>query len=198
MLKMRTAALSAAAVIGLAVYAGAQVPAKQDSTWHRGDRQGQMGARGERGGRGESGRGRHGRRAFGRRGGEGRFIKDLNLTDAQKTKVKAIRDKYRPQFESLRKQQEPQFKAMRDAMRTARQKGDTASATRAKFRSQMEQFRARSQSIRQQEQNEIRGILTSEQRTKWDAAQKKMQERQATMKKRFDERRDQRQGKTRS
>jgi Spy/CpxP family protein refolding chaperone len=176
MSKIRAAAMSAAAVFGLAVYAGAQVPAKADSTWHRGARQAQAG---------EHGRGGHGRGQFAHRGGERHFMKDLNLTDAQKTKVKAIHQKYRPQLEAMRKQAEPQFKAMRDA----RQKGDTSAATRARFRTQMEQFRTRSQSIRQQEQNEIRGILTADQRTKWDAAQKKMNERQGKMKKKFGDRR---------
>jgi Spy/CpxP family protein refolding chaperone len=196
MLKARAAAMSAAAVIGFAVIASAQVPAKPDSTLRRGDRQGQVGAREGRGGHG---RGEFSRRAMhrggrGMRGGEGRFMRDLNLTDAQKTRIKSIHEKYRPQFESLRKQAQPQFQAMRDA----RQKRDTSAATRARFRTQMEQFRARSQAIRLQEQNEVRAVLTADQRAKWDAAQKKRQDRQAQMKKRFDERRGQRQGRSKA
>lgn len=186
MSKFRAAALSAAAVIGFAVYAGAQAPAKQDSTLRRGDRQGQMRQRGERGERGEFGRGGHGRRGFAGGHGEGRLMKDLNLTDAQKSTIKSIHQKYRPQFEALRKQNEPQFKAMRDA----RQKdGKLSDADRAKFRTQMEQFRTRADALRRQEQSEVRAVLTAEQRAKWDAAAKQREARQADMKKRFENRR---------
>lgn len=176
MSKFRTAAFSAVAVIGFAVFASAQVPAKQDSTWRRGDRQGQMGARQGMG-----------RRGFGRGHGDGKLMKDLNLSDAQKSRIKTIHEKYRPQFEALRKQNEPQFKAMRDA----RQKGDTSAATRARFRSQMEQFRTRSQALRQQEQSEVRAVLTADQRAKWDAAAK---ERQARFQDRQQHKGDRRQG----
>jgi Spy/CpxP family protein refolding chaperone len=100
-------------------------------------------------------------------------MKDLNLSDAQKSRIKTIHEKYRPQLEALRKQGEPGFKAMRDA----RQKGDTSAATRARFRAQMDQFRTRSQTIRQQEQNEVRAVLTADQRAKWDAAAKARQAR---------------------
>ena len=176
MSKIRTAALSAVALVGFAVFASAQVPAKPDSTWHRGDRHGKMGTRQEMG-----------RRAFGRGHGEGKLMKDLNLSDAQKSRIKSIHEKYRPQFEALRKQNEPAFKALRDA----RQKGDTSAATRARFRSQMEQLRTRSQAIRQQEQNEVRAVLTADQRAKWDAAAK---ERQARFEQRKQHQGDRRQG----
>jgi Spy/CpxP family protein refolding chaperone len=185
MLKIRAAAMSAAAVIGFAAFASAQVPAKQDSTMRRHERRAEAGARRDNG---ELKGKRHGHRGMRGREGQGRMMKDLNLTDAQKSRVKAIHAKYRPQFEALRKQSEPQFKAMRDA----RQKGDTSAATRARFRTQMEQFRTRSQAIRQQEQNELRATLTADQRAKWDAAVKARQTRQTEMKKKFDERRGRR------
>jgi Spy/CpxP family protein refolding chaperone len=99
------------------------------------------------------------------RRGQG-FGRDLNLTDAQKAQIKAIRQKYQPQNEALRTQAKP-FMA---AARAARQKGDTAAA-----RSNMEKARQvmqGGQSIRAQEQAEIRAILTPEQQTKFDAHQK--------------------------
>src|SRR3954464_15906746 len=66
-------------------------------------------------------------------GGEGRgFGRDLNLTDAQKTQIKAIRQKYQPQNEALRDRAKP----FMEAARTARQKGDSVA-----FRSNMEKAR---------------------------------------------------------
>jgi Spy/CpxP family protein refolding chaperone len=106
-----------------------------------------------------------------RRGGGGEFGRDLNLTDAQKAQIKAIRQKYQPQNEALRTQAKPFV----DAARAARQKHDTASA-----RSNMEKARQvmqGGQSIHAQETAEIRAILTPEQQAKFDARQKAMSER---------------------
>src|SRR5947209_5644801 len=96
------------------------------------------------------------------------FFADLNLTDAQKSQIKAIRDKYKTQFQSLRTQQKP----LMDAARAARQKGDTAA-----FRSNMQRARDLAQPIRTQEMNEIRNVLTPEQQAKFDARQKEMADR---------------------
>src|SRR5438105_5335340 len=120
----------------------------------------------------DSGTYRRGPRAGGEfrgRKGPGRdFFADLNLTDAQKAQVKAIRDKYKPQNEAARAQAKPFI----DAARAARQKGDTAA-----FRSNMEKARQVGQSVRTQETAEIRNVLTAEQRTKFDARQKEMADR---------------------
>ncbi|HJQ10017.1 MAG TPA: Spy/CpxP family protein refolding chaperone [Gemmatimonadaceae bacterium] len=119
----------------------------------------------------DSGMYRRGPRAggefHGRKGGRG-FGADLNLTDAQKTQIKAIRDKYKTQFQALRTQQKPLI----DAARAARQKGDTAA-----FRSNMQQARQLAQPLRTQEMNEIRNVLTPDQRAKFDARQKEMADR---------------------
>src|SRR5919109_3935512 len=104
----------------------------------------------------------------GRRGPGRDFFADLNLTDAQKTQIKAIRDKYKTQFQTLRTQQKPLI----DAARAARQKGDTAA-----FRTNMEQARNLAQPLRTQEMNEIRNVLTPDQRVKFDARQKEMADR---------------------
>jgi Spy/CpxP family protein refolding chaperone len=95
-------------------------------------------------------------------GGRGGFGRDLNLTDAQKAQIKAIRQKYQPQNEALRTQAKPYM----EAAKAARQKGDTVA-----FRSNMEKARQLSQnaSFRTQEQAEIRAILTPEQQAKFDA-----------------------------
>ena len=182
MLKFRTAALSAAAVIGFATFAAAQAPAQKDTAHRgmRGQRHGQAegmrrgGMRGQRGQRGELGR-----------GNRGEFVKDLNLTDAQKSRIKAIHEKYQPQMKKLREDARAQFGTLRDA----RQKGDTSAAARARFRIQREQLQTRVRALRQQQQNEVRAVLTAEQRSKWDAAQKKRDERMKTRQERMKDRR---------
>ncbi len=103
-----------------------------------------------------------------RRGGHGGregFGRDLNLTDAQKGQIKAIRQKYQPQNDALRAQSKPYM----EAARAARQKNDTAA-----FRSNMEKAHQVMQnaSYRTQEQAEIRAILTPEQQAKFDARAK--------------------------
>jgi len=155
---VRTLALGALMVCGVAAVSAAQSPTtpktRADSGYQRrGDRpDGQF------------------RRGPGGREGRG-FGRDLNLTDAQKAQIKAIRQKYQPQNQALRDRAKP----FREAARTARQKGDTAA-----FRSNMEkasQVMQSGQSIRTQEQAEIRAILTPEQQAKFDARQKAASER---------------------
>ena len=106
-------------------------------------------------------------------GGDRGFGRDLNLTEAQKTQIKAIRTKYQPQNQALRDRAKP----FMEAARTARQKGDSAG-----FRSNMEkakQVMQSGQSIHTQEQAEIRAILTADQQAKFDAHQKAASERRA-------------------
>ena len=149
MSKVHTLALGALMVVGVAGVSAAQSTAtprtRADSVSHR--RGAQMGPR----------RGHGGREGFGR---------DLNLTEAQKTQIKAIRQKYQPQNVALRTQAKPYM----EAARTARQKGDTAAA-----RTNMEKARQimqGGQSYRTQEQAEIRAILTPDQQAKFDAHEK--------------------------
>src|SRR3954464_6736304 len=155
MSKVRTLALGALLAVGFAGVAAAQTPTAPRN-------------------RADSGQSRRGDRAGFRRGNEGfAFGRDLNLTDAQKAQIKAIRQKYQPQNEALRAQAKP----FMEAARAARQKGDTAAV-----RSNMEKARQvmqGGQSIRAQETAEIRNILTADQRTKFDARQKEMADRRA-------------------
>jgi Spy/CpxP family protein refolding chaperone len=108
-----------------------------------------------------------------------KFMSSLNLTEAQKTRIKAIHAKYEPQVKTLREQEKAQF----GNVRQARQKGDTSSAARARFKQQREQFRQRFTTLRQQEENEVRGILTADQRAKWDAAQAQRKQQMEQMRK---------------
>src|SRR5256714_5531560 len=153
MSSVRTLALSALMIVGFAGVSAAQsttVPARPDSGLYR-----------------------RGPRAGGEMRGRGEFGRDLNLTDAQKAQIKAIRQKYQPQNEALRAQAKP----FMDAARAARQKGDTAA-----IRSNMEKVRQvmeGGQSVRTQETAEIRNVLTAEQRTKFDARQKEKADRRA-------------------
>ena len=142
MSSVRTLALGALMIVGVAGVSAAQSAATPPS---RAPRSGQM---------------------QGRRGGGREFGRDLNLTDAQKAQIKAIRQKYRPQNEALRAQAKPFL----DAARAARQKGDTAA-----FRTNIEkahQVMQGGQSIRAQEKAEIRAVLTPDQQAKFDAREK--------------------------
>jgi periplasmic protein CpxP/Spy len=151
MLKVRAAALGVALLAGFAGLAGAQ----SQGTQVPGTKAPRAEARGPWQGRGMRGR-----------AGFGSFVKDLKLTDAQKAQIKAIHEKYRPQLEAVRKE----FKSQADNARALRQKGDTAAA-RAAFLKLRSDSQARIQPIRQQEQADIRNVLTPDQRAKFDAAQ---------------------------
>ena len=158
---VRTLALGALLVVGVAGVSAAQTSAtpkpRADSGEHR------RGHRPDGQFRKGPGDGREGR-GFGR---------DLNLTDAQKAQVKAIHQKYQPQNQALRDRAKP----FMEAARAARQKGDSAAA-----RSNMEQARQvmqSGQSVRAQEQAQIRAILTPDQQAKFDAHQKASAERRA-------------------
>ncbi|HMI48961.1 MAG TPA: Spy/CpxP family protein refolding chaperone [Gemmatimonadaceae bacterium] len=146
MSSVRALALGALMIVGVAGVSAAQSTTTPPS---RGQRSGEM-----------------------RRGSGGReFGRDLNLTDAQKAQIKAIRAKYQPQNEALRNQAKP----FTDAAKAARQKGDTVA-----FRSNMEkahQVMLGGQSFRTQQNAEIRAILTPDQQAKFDARQKNMAER---------------------
>jgi Spy/CpxP family protein refolding chaperone len=158
---IRTLAIGSLMVLGVAGVSAAQSPTtpktRTDSGYSR------RGARPDGQFRKGPGGGREGR-AFGR---------DLNLTDAQKTQIKAIRQKYQPQNQALRDRAKP----FMEAAHAARQKGDTVA-----FRSNMEKARQvmqSGQSVHTQEMAEIRAILTPDQQAKFDAQQKASAERRA-------------------
>ena len=93
------------------------------------------------------------------------MAKDLNLTDAQKTQIKAIHEKYRSQFESIR----GQVRSQAGTPGATRLKRD--SAWRGGFSNISPELRQRMLTLRTQEHSEIRNVLTAAQRAKFDAAQ---------------------------
>jgi Spy/CpxP family protein refolding chaperone len=165
MLRVRSLALGALMVVGVAAVAEAQASSTPRSYPEGGIRE-----------RGEMGRrGGPGRKAGPRRGGFG-LGRDLNLTEAQRTQIAAIHQKYQPQRRALHEQTRPFL----DAARTARQNWDSTA-----FRTNSERARqimSGDEAIRTRELAEIRNVLTAEQRTKFDARQKERAERRAKMK----------------
>ena len=167
MKNVRSLALGALLVVGVAAISEAQVsstPRTSPDGGAYGRDRGDMGKRGGHARKGGRGRGGF---ALGR---------DLNLTEAQRTQITAIHKKYQPQYQSLRERARP----FNEAARTARQNWDSVA-----FRTNTERARqvlASGQTIRNQEMAEIRNVLTAEQRTKFDARQKEMGERRAKMK----------------
>ena len=186
MSKIRTAAVGAVMIAGLAFSAGAQTPAPQDGG--RGVREGEVrrerverqrrmggrrGERGIRGGRDVRGRGMREARVRGMRHGamargnarRDRFA-ELNLTEAQRTRIRAIHEKYQPQYRTLREQTGTHMRSLR----TQGQVRDTSAAARQRLMQQRQQIRSRFDAIRRQEQAEVRTVFTAEQRAKVDAA----------------------------
>ena len=175
-MKIRSTMIALAIMAGAAATAGAQQTtapkqgerAERDST-RRFDRQARRKDRDDRDDRED--RDDHGDR--GDRGDRGMrapraLMRGVNLTDAQKSQIRAIHQKYQAQFKSIRDANKP----ARDEARAARQRGDTAAA-RAAFEKSRDQF----QSLRQQELNEVRGVLTPDQQTTFDANVQRMQTR---------------------
>ena len=94
--------------------------------------------------------------------GERGLLRGIQLSDAEKTSLKAVHEKYATQFKSLRES----FKPQRDELRAARQRGDTAAvkAIWAKSSAQRDQMRA----LQTQERNDVRGALTAEHQQQFD------------------------------
>jgi Spy/CpxP family protein refolding chaperone len=155
MIRKHIVVLGAALALVAAGEATAQAPADSQ-------RQGEV-RRGERQ-RGERGRKMHG---AGMRG----MFNGIELTQAQREQMQAVHAKYRPQFESIRESIKPDL----EAARAARQRGDTAAARTAFERTTS--ARDRAQALHEQQRNEIRALLTPEQRTTFDANAQKVKER---------------------
>ena len=96
------------AAIGLALVAGTAVVASAQATQPAQPAQQQHAHRAERG-------------RMGKKLGRALFH-GIKLTDAEKGRVKAVREKYKPELKQLRESAKPQLQALR----AARQKGDTA------------------------------------------------------------------------
>ena len=105
----------------------------------------------------------------GRRGGpDGMLLKGITLTDAQKTRLKALREERKDEMKKTREQ----FGAVMQDARAARQRGDTATA-----RAKMDQVRGQMEKQREHEVATLRTILTAEQQKQLDANIAAMKER---------------------
>ena len=120
-------------------------------------------ARQQRGGRFEKGR--------------GRLLRGIKLSDAEKARVKEIRQKNQTESKALRESLRP---AMQE-MRTAREKHDTVAMKAAWDRTTAD--RQKLDALMQRERAEIRTVLTPEQQTQFDANVKQLDERRAGRKK---------------
>lgn len=163
----RTLALGALILVGVGAVSEAQVsptpqPRSDTGSYRRGP-----------GPEGQRGRGARKARGGNRGGRDLGMARDLNLTETQRTQIRAIHQKYQPQHQALRERARP-FHA---AANTARQNWDSAG-----FRTNMERARQvmqGGQAIHNQQIAEVRAVLTADQRVKFDARQQQMTERRA-------------------
>ena len=97
----------------------------------------------------------------GRHGGTGgMLLKGIDLTDAQKDRLKAIRKEQEPEMKKTREQ----FGAAMKEARAARERGDTTAA-----RAKMEEVRTQMTQQREHQIASLRTILTAEQQKQLDA-----------------------------
>lgn len=152
MRKSHVIALVIAALVSSAAATQAQAPAQT------------QGARAA--GRG-MGRGMEGRP------GRGGMLRGVNLSDAEKARIKEIHAKYQTESKGLRESLRP---AMESA-RAARQKGDTAAARAAFDRTKGDREKMRA--LMEREQSEVRAVLTPENQMLFDARKAEMAQRRA-------------------
>ena len=117
---------------------------------------------------------RRGERARGqkmRRAGLKGLFRGIDLTQAQHDQMKTVNEKYRGQFQTLRESLKPDLKAAHEA----RQRGDTAAARAAWERSNA--GRERMRTLMEQQRNEVRALLTTEQQSVFDRNLQQMSEK---------------------
>ena len=101
-----------------------------------------------------------------------RFAEKLNLTDAQKQQVKDIQKNFYEQNKTFL----DSFRANRTAFRSARDAGDTAKADSLK--ATIDSQKAQMKTLRDAKREQIRGILTPDQRAQFDAMKAKHEARE--------------------
>ena len=105
--------------------------------------------------------GRGGEQGMRGRGGPQRaLLKGITLTDAQKTRLEALRKEQEPQMKQTREQ----FGAVMKEARDARQRGDTVTA-----RAKMEDVRKQMDVQREHQIASLRTILNADQQKQFDA-----------------------------
>lgn len=140
--------LGLALVVGAAGAAAAQSNRpdnRPDAAQHQKGEKGEKGERGMRRGRG---------------GPDGMLLKGITLTDAQKTRLEALRKDQRADMQKNREQ----FGSVMKEARDARQRGDTVTA-----RAKMEQVRGQMDKQRERQIASLRTILTADQQKQLDA-----------------------------
>lgn len=152
MSKIRSMVLGLLIVAGVASLAEAQAPQADRNQRSRaeGRRAGKDGARGMRG-----------------------VLRGIQLSDAEKTALQAVRQKYGSQFQTIRESMRPDF----EAARAARQRGDTAAARAAFARTADE--RAQLVALTDRMHADARAALAPEHRAQFDANVARMKERMA-------------------
>ena len=95
--------------------------------------------------------------------GGARLFRGVNLSEEQRTKLGEIRNRYHEQAKALRESAKPDF----DAAREARRKGDTTTARAALERTREERDALRT--LAQKHRDEVRNILTPDQRAVFDS-----------------------------
>jgi protein CpxP len=154
MVRKHIVALGAALMLAAASEAAAQSNTPSDTLRRPGEMR-RGGARGSK------------MRGIGLRG----LFRGIELTQPQRDQMKTVNEKYRSQFQTLRESLKPDLKAARDA----RQRGDTAAARAAWERTSSGRDRMRA--LMEQQRNELRGLLTQEQRQTFDRNVQKMRDR---------------------
>ena len=124
---------------------------------------GQRPARGERGDRGQMDGRRQG-------GPDGLLLKDITLTEGQRTQIAQLRKTQREQMQAKREQGQKQG----ETVRAARERGDTAAVRQA-----MQQRRQAMEQERTQHIASIRNLLTAEQRVQFDKNVTELKAREA-------------------
>lgn len=147
-------------VLGLLVVAGmASVAEAQATQGNRDQRPRGEGRRGDKDGPG--GRGMRG------------VLRGIDLSEAEKNSLQAIRQKYGSQFQTIRQSMKPDV----EAARTARQRGDTAAARAAFARTADE--RAQLAALTDRMHADVRAALAPAHRAQFDANVAQMKERMA-------------------
>ena len=141
MTNVRTAALGAALMLGIASVAEAQQRAPEAGQRARPDR----------------GAVRGGDRA--RPGRMGMLFRGIELTEAQRTQIRAINERYQPRFQELRA-----------TVKTSVEGGQRVTRADTALRTQI-------RALMEQRQNEVRGVLTAEQQVVFDRNVQQMRER---------------------
>jgi Spy/CpxP family protein refolding chaperone len=153
MSKIRSMVLGLLVVAGIAGVAEAQAPQGNRDQRPRGE--------GRRSDKDGGGRGMRG------------VLRGIDLSEAEKTSLEAVRQKYASQFQTIRQSMKPDV----DAARAARQRGDTAAARAAFTRTADE--RAQLAALTDRMHADLRAALAPAHRSQFDSNVAQMKERMA-------------------